>query len=200
MRRISTRRRPHKLERPARQPTAIEKLTEEQVQEYQDAFQMFDKDGNGYITTRELKSLMRCLGCNPTDSELQQIVNEVDADGNGKIDLPEFINLMEKMAKPTEEHASTIEAYRVFDGEGAGHIQSKIIREIIIKSLDQVPVSEINDLLDCSGLLQDRNIYYDEFAKLVTPKGFYNLSVQKLHDFTHGNTSSQVSSFESEEN
>lgn len=81
--------------------------------------------------------------------------------GNGKIDLPEFINLMEKMAKPTEEHASTIEAYRVFDGEGAGHIQSKIIREIIIKSLDQVPVSEINDLLDCSGLLQDRNIYYD---------------------------------------
>lgn len=42
---------------------------------------MFDKDCNGYITTRELKSLMRCLGCNPTDSELQQIVNEVDADG-----------------------------------------------------------------------------------------------------------------------
>ena len=42
---------------------------------------MFDKDSNGYITTRELKSLMRCLGCNPTDSELQQIVNEVDADG-----------------------------------------------------------------------------------------------------------------------
>ena len=42
---------------------------------------MFDKDRNGYITTRELKSLMRCLGCNPTDSELQQIVNEVDADG-----------------------------------------------------------------------------------------------------------------------
>ena len=42
---------------------------------------MFDKDGNGYITTRELKALLRCLGCNPTDSELQQIINEADADG-----------------------------------------------------------------------------------------------------------------------
>ena len=49
--------------------------------EYNDAFQAFDKDGNGYITTKELKSLMRCLGCNPTDSEVQQIINEVDADG-----------------------------------------------------------------------------------------------------------------------
>ena len=49
--------------------------------EYQDAFQVFDKDANGYITTKEVKSLLRSLGCNPTDSELQQIVNEVDADG-----------------------------------------------------------------------------------------------------------------------
>ena len=43
---------------------------------------MFDKDNNGFITTRELKALLRCLGCNPTDYELQQIINEADADGN----------------------------------------------------------------------------------------------------------------------
>ena len=49
--------------------------------EYQDAFEIYDRDGNGFITTRELKSLLRCLGSNPTDAELQQIVNEVDADG-----------------------------------------------------------------------------------------------------------------------
>lgn len=68
---------------------------------------------------------------------------------------------MEKMAKPTEEHASTIEAYRAFDGAGVGFIHSKIIREIIIKSLDQVPMNEIIDMLDYSDLLQDRNVYYE---------------------------------------
>ena len=50
--------------------------------EYRDAFKFFDKDGNGFITTRELGAIMRSLGQNPTEIELQDMVNEVDYDGN----------------------------------------------------------------------------------------------------------------------
>ena len=42
---------------------------------------MFDRDGNGIITTRELGSVMRSLGFNPTDHELQVMINSVDYDG-----------------------------------------------------------------------------------------------------------------------
>ena len=42
---------------------------------------MFDRDSNGYITTRELGSVMRSLGFNPTDNELQIMINSVDYDG-----------------------------------------------------------------------------------------------------------------------
>ena len=42
---------------------------------------MFDTDGDGSITTKELGIVMRSLGQNPTESELQEIINEVDADG-----------------------------------------------------------------------------------------------------------------------
>jgi len=37
---------------------------------------------------------MRSLGQNPTEAELQDMINEVDADGNGTIDFPEFLSLM----------------------------------------------------------------------------------------------------------
>lgn len=52
--------------------------------EYFEAFHYFDKDNSGYITTKELGTLMKSLGENPTENELQRIINTVDIDGKIK--------------------------------------------------------------------------------------------------------------------
>ena len=49
--------------------------------EYKEAFSLFDRDGDGTITTEELGAVMRSLGQHPTESELQDMINEVDTDG-----------------------------------------------------------------------------------------------------------------------
>ncbi len=46
----------------------------------------------GQITTKELGTVMRSLGQNPSESELQDMINEVDADNNGTIDFPGMEN------------------------------------------------------------------------------------------------------------
>ena len=78
-----------------------DQLTEEQIAEFKEAFSLFDKDGDGTITTKELGTVMRSLGQNPTEAELQDMINEVDADGNGTIDFPEFLSLMARKMKGT---------------------------------------------------------------------------------------------------
>lgn len=50
-------------------------------QEFREAFSLFDKDGDETITTKELGTVMRSLGQNPTESELQEMIQEVDVDG-----------------------------------------------------------------------------------------------------------------------
>lgn len=67
-----------------------DQLTEEQIAEFKEAFSLFDKDGDGTITTKELGTVMRSLGQNPTEAELQDMINEVDADG---MLLPYLISL-----------------------------------------------------------------------------------------------------------
>ena len=85
-----------------------DQLTEEQIAEFKEAFSLFDKDGDGTITTKELGTVMRSLGQNPTEAELQDMVNEVDADGNGTIDFPEFLTMMARkcVLPPPLAHAT----------------------------------------------------------------------------------------------
>ncbi|KIH53430.1 EF hand, partial [Ancylostoma duodenale] len=47
----------------------IRTLTEEEIEEFKEAFLLFDKDGNGTISTKELGIAMRALGQNPTEQE-----------------------------------------------------------------------------------------------------------------------------------
>ena len=65
-------------------------ITPEQQVEYREAFALFDKNGDGTITVTELGTVMRSLGNNPTETELQDMINEVDADGNGTLEFDEF--------------------------------------------------------------------------------------------------------------
>ncbi len=49
--------------------------------EFRSAFSWFDKDGDGQITCVEIGNVMRSLGHNPCDHELNEILNEADEDG-----------------------------------------------------------------------------------------------------------------------
>ena len=105
-------------------------LTDEQIAEFKEAFALFDKDGDGTITTKELGTVMRSLGQNPTEAELQDMINEVDADGNGTIDFPEFCTLMARKMKDTDSEEELKEAFRVFDKDGNGFISAAELRHM----------------------------------------------------------------------
>ncbi|CAN1290211.1 Calcium-dependent protein kinase 17 [Linum perenne] len=59
------------------------------------AFQHFDKDNSGFITTEELQQALREFGIND-DKELKDILAEVDSDNDGRINYDEFVAMMRK--------------------------------------------------------------------------------------------------------
>uniref|UniRef100_A0A3Q2QNV1 Troponin C, skeletal muscle n=1 Tax=Fundulus heteroclitus TaxID=8078 RepID=A0A3Q2QNV1_FUNHE len=93
-------------------------LSEEMLSEFKAAFDLFDTDGGGDISTKELGTVMRMLGQNPTREELDEIIEEVDEDGSGTIDFEEFLVMMVRLLKEDQAGKSEeelAECFRVFD-------------------------------------------------------------------------------------
>ena len=69
----------------------------EQLEELKEAFKVFDKDGNGFISAAELRHVMTNLGEKLTDEEVDEMIREADVDGDGQVNYDEFVKMM--MAK-----------------------------------------------------------------------------------------------------
>ncbi|KAL8153707.1 hypothetical protein V2J09_011467 [Rumex salicifolius] len=65
--------------------------TEEELKE---AFKVFDKDQNGFISPTELRQVMMNLGEKLTDEEVEQMITEADLDGDGLVNYDEFVKMM----------------------------------------------------------------------------------------------------------
>ncbi|AEE34506.1 putative serine/threonine-protein phosphatase with EF-hands [Arabidopsis thaliana] len=157
-----------------------DQLTDEQISEFKEAFSLFDKDGDdsisdsgdscGCITTKELGTVMRSLGQNPTEAELQDMINEVDADGNGTIDFPEFLNLMAKKMKDTDSEEELKEAFRVFDKDQNGFISAAELRHVMTNLGEKLTDEEVEEMIREADVDGDGQINYEEFVKIMMAK------------------------------
>lgn len=142
-------------------------MTEEQIAEFKEAFSLFDKDGDGTITTKELGTVMRSLGQNPTEAELQDMINEVDADGNGTIDFPEFLTMMARKMKDTDSEEEIKEAFKVFDKDGNGFISAAELRHVMTNLGEKLTDEEVDEMIREADVDGDGQINYEEFVKMM---------------------------------
>ena len=69
---------------------------------FKEALTLFGKDGEGTITAKELCTVMRSLGHDPSEAELKDMINDVDADGSGTIGFQEFLTLMARRVEGSD--------------------------------------------------------------------------------------------------
>ncbi|XP_045483868.1 calmodulin-beta isoform X2 [Pieris rapae] len=145
-------------------------LTEEQVAEFKEAFMLFDKDEDGTITMAELGVVMRSLGQRPSETELRDMVKEVDQDGNGTIEFNEFLQMMSKKMRGADGEDELREAFRVFDKNNDGLISSVELRHVMTNLGERLSEEEVDDMIREADLDGDGMVNYDEFVTILTSK------------------------------
>ncbi|CAD5211099.1 unnamed protein product [Bursaphelenchus xylophilus] len=143
-------------------------LYDAEMDEFRQLFDMFDADGSGAIGNEELKEAIMSLGQNISDQEIEDLIKEVDEDGNGEIDFDEFCRCMRKSQrmKLASNEEFVKQCFSVFDQDGNGVItknEFKYIAKEIGGFTDEL-AENIFQELDVSA---NGHLSADQFAAIV---------------------------------
>eukprot|EP00484_Ammonia_sp_Unknown_P025389 CAMPEP_0197023564 /NCGR_PEP_ID=MMETSP1384-20130603/4235_1 /TAXON_ID=29189 /ORGANISM="Ammonia sp." /LENGTH=188 /DNA_ID=CAMNT_0042451791 /DNA_START=18 /DNA_END=584 /DNA_ORIENTATION=+ len=147
-------------------------ITDAEREEFRDAFRLFDKDGDGVITVDEIHEVFQSLGFKQYDKkDVQKMVTAVDVDGNGTIDLDEFIALLRKKQTGKYAHMSMEQelqqAFNVFDGDGNGSIDAEELSKIMAALGEKLTKQDIEFMIRSVDIDGDATIDFPEFKKMM---------------------------------
>ena len=103
----------------------IKYLTQEQKEEIDNAFLLFDKDRSGTIDVIELKDALKALGIFLKKDEVKQTMSKVDKDGSGAIDQSEFMALMAEQIETRDQKKELAKVFGMYDDNDNGLITSR---------------------------------------------------------------------------
>jgi len=138
----------------------------ESISNLKKAFEVFDKNKDGNISISDLKDLVKLLGQEISDVQLQSIIHEVDSDGKEKIDFKEFLGLMSRKMRDPDTDEELIEVFKVFDSEGDGTISKKEMKLIVGENLSEEEIEEIFK----EGANGEERINYEDFVRMIINK------------------------------
>ncbi|OXB53648.1 hypothetical protein ASZ78_004036 [Callipepla squamata] len=150
-------------------PPAGEKMTEEEVEqlvaghedsngcinyegegcgnglggEFKEAFQLFDRTGDGKILYSQCGDVMRALGQNPTNAEVMKVLGNPKSDEMNlkTLNFEQFLPMMQTIAKNKDQGCfeDYVEGLRVFDKEGNGTVMGAEIRHVLVTLGEHLP-------------------------------------------------------------
>ncbi len=144
----------------------MDELSEDQIEEFREAFSLFDIDSSGYIQTKELATVLRSLGIHFSEDEINEFIVKYDPNADSVINFKDFLEiLMIKTAesKPDEELR---EALKLFDPERKHYLEINHLRKDFLSICPSIDSFEMNEIIDALKSDSD-NIKIDETVQII---------------------------------
>jgi len=146
----------------------LSQMSGQSQDELRAAFALFDIDKDGKITEKELASVMKKLGSFTSDSDVKEMIREVDIDKNGTIDFNEFVVMMNKNLGKLDHDKEMMAAFKVFDKNGDGKINADEVRAAMKELGEDITDEEARAMVREADLDGDGQIDFQEFCKMMS--------------------------------
>ena len=152
-----------------------EVLTDILLAEIREIFSLFDKDSDGYVSTQELGTIVRGLNFNPSVTEVEEMIKDVDPEGRGLFNQNALCSLIAR--RPKQEHSveDIIEALKFFgnqETEEAPTTKPFLLTDDFTHSMtninsdkgENLTKTQVEEIISDSGLVYDNKIIIEDFA------------------------------------
>jgi len=150
--------------------TQIEQIVMASEQELAEAFKLFDSDGDGIITSEELRALIEKVGGTMTEGEAVALIHKADKDGNKGIDQSEFAELWNALHGGGEAEAKIREEFSKLDTDKSGYISKDEMLTVISGSFTGDKQAEAQRCVAELDVDKDGKVSYPEFLLVMKYK------------------------------
>ncbi|XP_022195055.1 calmodulin [Nilaparvata lugens] len=147
-------------------------LTEQEFTAYTRLFSDMDKNKDGAISKDELKDGLRdFIGYEASESELNESMQVLDKNKDGKVDIKDFLEHMQARKSETRLEAIRF-TFEMWDSDSDGFIDKNDLRSML-RAVGEEPSDEkINKILNTSDLDKDGRLSFQEFKDIFKDKQF----------------------------
>ncbi|KDO15730.1 hypothetical protein SPRG_18727 [Saprolegnia parasitica CBS 223.65] len=149
-----------------------QELSETEITEFREIFNLVDRDRGGSITKVELGELMDTLGINTSPEEIDLMINEIDQDSNGEIDFDEFVAVMSRKVNATYSADQVKASFKMFENPSTpGCIRvERLVSALTTYGSDKISEEQARELIcqlepDSNGLVN-----YEEYVNMMMTK------------------------------
>uniref|UniRef100_A0A8C9S5G7 Myosin light chain 5 n=2 Tax=Scleropages formosus TaxID=113540 RepID=A0A8C9S5G7_SCLFO len=136
-----------------------------QIQEFKEAFTLIDQNRDGFIDKEDLKDTYASLGkLNVKDNELEDMLKEA----SGPINFTMFLNLFGEKLHGTDPEETILNAFKMFDPDGKGHIHKDELQRVLMTQADKFTAEEVNQMFQSSNIDQSGNLDYKSLCYIIT--------------------------------
>ncbi|GFR99510.1 troponin C [Elysia marginata] len=143
------------------------KVSEKQFNDASQTFSLFDKKGDGLVSTKDLGTVFKSLGLTCDAQKLKDWSDELDEDAQGHINWEQFKLIFQRKLKEDEDEKELKEAFRVLDKANKGAIAVEDLKWILRSLGDDLTDDEIQEMIDETDTDQSGTVDYEEFRTLM---------------------------------
>ncbi|XP_046331193.1 neo-calmodulin-like isoform X1 [Haliotis rufescens] len=153
-------------------PHSHKRKDREMDAEIRELFRIFDKNRDNTISCKELGKAFKVFGLPLSEEEVQQVADELDPSGSGKIEYKEFYNFMVEQLKkaedPQKQDNAVRMAFKVFDKNEDGFIDASELRAVMQNMGEPLSEKEVSDMMKEAAVDDDGRVNYEDFINTWT--------------------------------